>query len=193
MKLMIRNTSRDKTTAALRKARPGDVQPYPVIKKIRLPPGGSLNLDSSDLTSAEVSLLAKLVGCGCLKVLTVPGFGPMRQLGVEEIKGFAPAAPVAPAEPAPEPIPEPAPVVTPPMPEPEPEPEPAPEPEPIPELDEALEEEPTEDEPAPYLESELKATKNAILRDTLSGMGFDATSGMKKADLVAKILELQEA
>ena len=188
VKLMIRNTSRDKTTAALRKARPGDVQPYPTIKKVRLPPGGSLNLHSEDLNAAEVAMLATLSACGCLKVLTAPGYGPMRQLGGDEILGLAPVS----AQPAPvvqEPVAAPEPVV---------EPEPVAESgrivaESEAELDDAPQEKVEENSEPLFLEPELKAMKNADLRDVLSNMGFDSFSGMKKSDLVAKILELQEA
>jgi len=190
VKLMIRNTSRDKTTAALRKARPGDVQPYPTIKKVRLPPGGSLNLHSEDLNAAEVAMLATLSACGCLKVLTAPGYGPMRQLGGDEILGLAPV-PAQPAPVVPESAVEPEPVA-------EPEPEPVAESGQIvaeseAELDDAPQEEVEENSEPLFLEPELKAMKNADLRDVLSDMGFDSFSGMKKADLVAKILELQEA
>lgn len=183
MKLIIRNTSRDKTTAALRRARPGDVQPNPVIKKIRLPPGGSISVDSKDLNTDEVALLVTLVGAGCLKVFSSPPTGPMRQISVSEIQEFAPAAAPAP-EPAPAPAPEPEPE---PISEPEPEPEPV-----VDEVEETPAEEPVQETPA-YLEGELKVMKNAELRGILLDMGFDQSSGMRKSDLVAKILEIQEA
>lgn len=190
MKIVIRNTSRDKTTAAARKARPGDVQPYPTIRKVRLPPGGSLNADSSELSSSEIRLLSTLSGCGCVRVFSRPGYGPMREISAEELLSMLPAEPapevsepVAAPEPA---VPEPEPVV--------PEPEPVAEPEVVaePEPEETPVEEPVDETPA-YLEGELKAMKNAVLRDILNDMGFDQSSGMKKADLVAKILEIQES
>lgn len=198
MKLMIRNTSRDKTTAALRKARPGDVQPFPMIKKVLLPPGGSLHIDSLNLSHDDALQMMKLVGCGCLRVFTTPGYGPMRALTEEEILELAPAQ-AAPA-PAEEPAPAPAPA-----PEPEPEPEPVAESEemlaePVAESDENLiedsadeeEQEPEAEQPA-YLKSELKAMKNADLRAILTDMGHDRTTGMNKSALVAQILELQES
>ena len=179
MKIVIRNTSRDKTTAAARKARPGDVQPYPTIQKVRLPPGGSLSADSSELSSSDIQLLATLSGCGCVRVFSRPGYGPMREIFAEELLSMLP-------EPAPEaPEPEPEPVI-PDTPEPEPEPETEAE------VEETPIEEPVEETPA-YLQGELKAMKNAVLRDILTDMGFDQSSGMKKADLVAKILEIQES
>lgn len=182
MKIVIRNTSRDKTTAAARKARPGDVQPYPTIRKVRLPPGGSLNADSTELSSSEIHLLVTLAGCGCVRVFSRPGYGPMREISADELLSMLPnePAPKAP-EPAASDVQEdgPEPAV-----EPEPESEPEPEETPI--------EEPVDETPA-YLEGELKAMKNAVLRDILNDMGFDQSSGMKKADLVAKILEIQES
>jgi len=63
---------------------------------------------------------------------------------------------------------------------------------PSPEPEEVPEEEPTQEEPA-YLEGELKAMKNAQLRDILLDMGCGRTTGMNKSALVAKILETQEA
>jgi hypothetical protein len=66
------------------------------------------------------------------------------------------------------------------------------EPEPAPELEETPEAESVQEEPA-YLQDELKAMKNAVLRDILLDMGCDRTTGMNKSALVAKILEMQEA
>lgn len=191
MKIVIRNTSRDKTTAAARKARPGDVQPYPTIRKVRLPPGGSLNADSSELSSSEIRLLSTLAGCGCVRVFSRPGYGPMREISADELLSMLPGEPTPKA---PEPVAS-APVVQEVKPEPvaEPQPEPLPEPEPELETEETpVEEEPVDETPA-YLEGELRAMKNAALRDILNDMGFDQSSGMKKADLVAKILEIQES
>ena len=178
MKIVIRNTSRDKTTAAARKARPGDVQPYPTIRKVRLPPGGSLNADSTELSSSEIQLLCTLVGCGCVRVFSRPGYGPMREISADELLSMLPDEP---APKAPEPV---ASDVQ----------EDGPEPvaESVAEPEETPVEEPVDETPA-YLEGELKAMKNAALRDILTDMGFDQSSGMKKADLVAKILEIQES
>lgn len=196
MKIVIRNTSRDKTTAAARKARPGDVQPYPTIRKVRLPPGGSLNADSTELSSSDIHLLVTLAGCGCVRVFSRPGYGPMREISADELLSMLPA------EPAPKvskPVAAPEPVV--PEPEPVAEPEVVAEPvaesgpivaESVAEPEETPVEEPVDETPA-YLEGELKAMKNAVLRDILNDMGFDQSSGMKKADLVAKILEIQES
>ena len=74
---------------------------------------------------------------------------------------------------------------------------PEPVPEPIPEsvsdpVSEPVPVEPDEELP-PYLEAELKSMKNAQLRGILNSKGFDRTSGMNKAALVAKILEIQES
>jgi hypothetical protein len=98
----------------------------------------------------------------------------MRVLSSEEINSLAPLA--AEIE-EPPPIVEAAPVIE----------------EPVAEAAPVIEE-PVEDTPTALTEAELKATKNADLRDILSAMGFtSSTSGMRKADLVATILELQEA
>ena len=189
MKLMIRNTSRDKTTAALRKARPGDVQPNPMIKKIRLPPGGSLTVDSNNLGSADALLVQKLLRCGCLRVFSTMAAGPMRPITADEIGELCDLQ---------VPAPTPAPLPTIPAPEPEPEPEPAPEPEPEPEAaEEAPESEPEEapvaEESVPYLEGELKLMRNAELRSILSDMGYGRTTGMNKSALSDAILEMQES
>lgn len=190
MELIIRNTSRDRSTKALRQARPGDVNPSPLICKVRLPPGGTLGVPHSDLTRSDLSLVTVLMGCGCLKVFCKPSFGPLRQMDAAELESlcdFPEAAPV----PVPVPTPEPEPI-----PEPEPEPEPVavaiqeeetvevPEPEPA---DEAS------PEVAPYLEEELKSMKNSQLRDILSDMEYGRTTGMNKAALVAAVLETQES
>ena len=177
MKLMIRNTSRDKTTAAMRKARPGDVQPNPTIKKVRLPPGGSLSVDPHSLSDSDARLVQKLMGCGCLRVFAVKSSGPMRPIDAAELGEMCnlQAAP-APAPPPPTPAPEP-PVVE--AVEPEPEPE-------VTELEE-------DSGPVPYLSAELKSMKNSKLRSILFDMDYGRTTGMNKSALVAAILETQES
>lgn len=174
----------------MRKARPGDVQPNPTIKKVRLPPGGSLTVDPNDLSSADARLVQTLITCGCLRVFAITSSGPMRIVTSEEIGELCDLSIPVPPPAAPAPIltePEPAPTI------PEPEPEPAveeiveePEPEPEPEEDPGPEE-------APYLKAELKAMKNADLRSILSDMDYGRTTGMNKSSLVDAILEMQES
>jgi hypothetical protein len=180
VKLMIRNTSRDKTTAAMRKARPGDVQPNPTIKKVRLPPGGSLSVDPHSLSDSDARLVQKLMGCGCLRVFAVKASGPMRPIDAAELGEMCnlQAAPT-PAPPSPAP-PEPKPPVVEAV-----EPEPEPEPEVI-ELEE-------DSGPVPYLSAELKSMKNSKLRSILFDMDYGRTTGMNKSALVAAILEMQES
>lgn len=214
MKLMIRNTSRDKTTAAMRKARPGDVQPNPTIKKVRLPPGGSLTVDSNDLSSLDARLIQKLMGCGCLRTFAMTSSGPMRAIDADEIGELCDLQDLP--APPPEPvlvIPEPAPVAA--VEEVEEDLEEDPEEEPVngPHLREGLlstsqtwyseeeaapveepVEEPEEDScTIPYLEDELRARKNVQLRSILSDGGYGRTTGMNKSALISAILEMQES
>lgn len=188
MKLMIRNTSRDRTTEALRKSRPGDVQASPVIAKVRLPPGGSLTVSPKTLSQEDVTSIVTLMGCGCLAVFKSASHGPLVRLSPEDVQDFcAVTPPPAPVIEAPE-----LPPVTEPVPEPVPVEEPVEEPpaatEPPPEVpDEGEPEEP------PFLKDELLALKNSELRDILADKGFDKTSGMNKAALVDAILDLQGA
>lgn len=203
MKLMIRNTSRDKTTAAMRKARPGDVQPNPTIKKVRLPPGGSLTVDSNDLSSLDARLIQKLMGCGCLRTFAMTSSGPMRAIGADEIGELCDLSiPVLPPAPAPAPV--------------TPEPEPVAVTEEVAETAEqeqekeapaeepAVEEEPEEKALAEeagssrrafsyYLRDELQAMKNAQLRSILSDWDYGRTTGMNKSALINAVLETQES
>lgn len=176
MKLMIRNTSRDKTTSALRKARPGDVQPFPVIKKVQLPPRGSVSVEMSELTANEVELIEKLIGCGCLKVFLVPGSGPMKEVPHGELRALCGIVEeAAPPEPEPEPEPEPVPTVT------------------ATDVSEVGSEPVAETEEVPYLKGELEDMKNSELRAILKEMDFGSTTGMRKAELVNAIIATQES
>lgn len=187
MKLMLRNTSRDRATEALRKSRPGNVQSNPVLSGIRLPPGGSLNVEVDDLSREDVELIAGLMDCGCIATFHFPSRGPLVPLASDQFLGLFSFAEV-PAAPAPDPAPKSLEVEV-----------------EVPTFDDVeVQEEPdsTEDDSSldedtvpgrpPFLRDELTAMKNSELREILAEKGIDKTSGMNKAALVDAVLDTQE-
>jgi hypothetical protein len=193
MKLIIRNTSRDRSTTALRKARPGAVQPNPTIKKVRLPPGGTLSIKHQDLQDAEVRLISKLIGCGCLKAYSIGASGPMQEISAEGIMSLCEVEPEKQAT-----VPTAAPKLSvqeqPKLQNTQPRPEPEPEPAPTKIVEDWEKFVPEEvAKPPPFLKDELLAMTNADLRDILSGKNYGRTTGMNKAALADAILETQES
>lgn len=215
MRFFLRNVIRDRKFDAVRRQNPRKVQRRPVIGGKPLPPGGTKILRRHDFTPELLDEIEQHQEWGNVELLQAGRAGtPVNFEALRALLGFKKAAP----PPKPKPLPPPPMQLKADMREFEMEEELAAEEvdAPVGKTDEddigARSEEPEEgataepmdleevldppaalsEEPTPYTESELKSLKNDDLRSILAKMGGKG-AGLKKSDLVAEILLLQDA